>query len=142
MKTITIALALLMPPILATAQKVAEKEIPAAVKSSLNDKYPNAKNIKWELENSVLEAEFRSGNMEHSVLFDQSGKILETEITVSAKKLPANAVNYINAHFPGKKIKEAAIITGANSTVTYEAEIFNKDLIFDQDGNFIKEVIE
>ena len=60
------------------------------------------------------------------------------EINVDA--LPSNVRDYVSKHHVGEKIKEAAKISDSKGTITYEAEIKGKDLIFDSNGNFVKEV--
>lgn len=123
----------------ANAQKVSDKEVPTAVKTTLQKNYPNAKELKWEKENGNYEAEFEIDETDYSLLIDVSGNILETEIEIKVDALPANAKDYISKNYAGQKIKEATKITDNKSVVTYEAEIKGKDLIFDSNGNFIKE---
>lgn len=124
------------------AQKTQDKNVPAIIKSAFQKQYPDAKEVKWEKENGNYEAEFEVGETDYSVLIDASGNIIETEIEISNDALPANAKEYISKNYAGQKIKEAAKITDAKGTVTYEAEIKGKDLIFDSNGVFIREVKE
>ena len=124
------------------AQKTQDKNVPVAVKTSFLKQYPDAKEVKWEKENGNYEAEFEVGETDYSVLIDASGNIIETEIEISVDALPANAKEYVSKNHAGQKIKEAAKITDAKGTVTYEAEIKGTDLIFDSNGVFIKEVKE
>ena len=126
----------------ANAQKVSDKEVPTVVKSALQKSYPNAKEIKWEKEKANYEAEFEVNETDYSLLMDVSGNILETEIEIKVDALPANAKDYISKNYAGQKIKETAKITDSKGVVTYEAEVKGKDLIFDKNGNFIKEVKE
>jgi hypothetical protein len=49
-------------------------------------------------------------------------------------------INYLQANYANKKIKESAKITSAAGIITYEAEVEDKDLIFDGNGKFLKEV--
>ncbi len=122
------------------AQKVSEKEVPAVVKSALQKDYPNVKKVKWEKEKGNYEAGFEVKENDYSVLIDASGNIIETEVEINIDALPANIKSYITKNYPGKKIKEAAKITDNKGVVTYEAEVNDKDLIFDNSGKFLKEV--
>lgn len=124
------------------AQKMQDKDVPATVKTTFQKQYPDAKELKWEKENGNFEVEFELKETEYSVLLDASGNILETEIEISIDALPSNAKDYVLKNHSGQKIKEAAKITDAKGTVTYEAEIKGIDLIFDSNGNFIKDVKE
>lgn len=121
------------------AQGKQDKEIPASVKSAFQKAYPGAKAVKWEKEGDNFEAEFEQGKTEQSVLLDAQGNILETETEIAVSELPKKASDYVTEHYKGQSVKEAAKITDAKGTVTYEAEIKGKDLIFDAAGTFLKE---
>lgn len=122
-----------------SAEKISGKEVPAVVKSVLTKHYPNAKELKWEKENKNYEAGFKVAKTAYSLLIDASGNILETEVEISLKELPANANAYVSKNYKGQKIKETAKITDNKGVVTYEVEIKGKDLIFDNSGKFLKE---
>jgi len=139
MKKLALVLAATMIASLSFAQTLKEKAVPAAVKTAFQQKYPNAKETKWEKENSNFEAEFEINETDFSVLIDASGNILETEIEIDNNALPSNVRDYVSKNYSGQKIKEAAKITDAKGIVTYEAEIKGEDLLFDSNGNFIKE---
>ena len=49
-------------------------------------------------------------------------------------------MEYVKKTYKEDEVKEASKITDANGTVTYEAEVKGKDLIFDSNGNFIKAI--
>jgi len=142
MKKLALMMVAAMITSLTFAQKLQEKGVPAPVKTAFQKQYPNAKETKWEKENDNYEADFEIEETDYSVLMDASGNILETELEISIDALPANVKNYVSKNYSGKKIKEAAKITDAKGTVTYEAEIKGKDLLFDSNGNFIKEETE
>ncbi|MBI1767340.1 MAG: PepSY-like domain-containing protein [Bacteroidetes bacterium] len=123
----------------ATAQKMQEKDVPAPVKGAIQKQYPKATKVKWAKEGDKYEAGFDLGKEETSLLIDASGTILETEVEIEISQLPKKISAYIKANYSGQSIKEAAKITDAKGSVTYEAEIKGKDLIFDSKGEFIKE---
>ena len=64
-------------------------------------------------------------------------KIVETEIEIKVSQLPKNALQYLKDNYKNQKVKEAAKIVTEKGTVIYEAEIKGKDLLFDENGNFI-----
>lgn len=134
-KFVIIAVAMLLTT-LAYSQKVKEKNVPEAVKTAFQKLYPSIDDVDWTMEDQYYEAEFEINDTDHAVLLDATGKLIETEIEISVDQLPAKTLEYLK----GKKIKEAAKITDAKGTVTYEAEVKRKDLIFDKNGNFIKEM--
>jgi len=139
MKRVKLVAAAAMITSLAWAQKINEKEVPIAVKNALHQKYPDAKDVKWEKENQYIEAEFDVKKSDVSVLFDDQGNIIETEQEIEINELPKGVVDYVKSHYK-QNIKEAAKITDAKGTVTYEAEIKGMDLIFDSNGKFLKEI--
>ena len=122
------------------AQKMHEKDVPASIMAAFKKQYPDVSKIKWEKEDGNFEAEFDLNRTETSALFDANGKMLESEVEIETKQLPTDVVEFIKNHYKGQKIKEAAKITDANGLVTYEAEMMGKDLIFDANGKFVKEV--
>jgi adenine C2-methylase RlmN of 23S rRNA A2503 and tRNA A37 len=76
---------------------------------------------------------------EISVVFDSNGKLIEKEEDIEITELPANAREYLSKNFPKSKIREVEKNTNAQGIITYEVEIKGKELIFDENGNFIEE---
>lgn len=125
---------------LAFSQKMQDKDIPGVVKTSLKKRYPAASSVKWDKEDGNYEASFEMNKHDGSALLDTKGNIIETEEEIAVAKLPSAVAPYVKAHYAGKKIEEASIITDAQGVVTYEAEIKGMDLIFNSKGEFLKEV--
>ena len=121
------------------AQDLKSTDVPAAVKSALIKKYPEAKSVSWEKESGNYEANWggKSGE-DNSVMFTPAGNFIEIVKAIPVNKLPQNVAPYIKAHYNNATINEAGMVTDANGKVTYEAEIKGKDLIFDEKGNFVK----
>ncbi|MES2382006.1 MAG: PepSY-like domain-containing protein [Bacteroidota bacterium] len=145
MKKTTIMIAAVLFSTLTFAQETHEKDIPAKgvpakVKEALQKQFPNAKEVKWEKENDKYEAAFDLNKADYSALFDVDGNLIETEVEIKLSELPNGVLAYIKTKYTGQKVKEAAKITDAKGTVTYEAEIKGKDLLFDSNGQFIKEI--
>jgi len=138
MKKSIIVIALIMVSLVSFSQKTKEQNIPQIVKNALLQKFPKAKEIKWDKEGKNFEASFDLNNVDNSVLFNQEGKIVETEIEIKVNQLPKNALQYLNDHYKNQKVKEAAKIITEKGNLIYEAEIKGKDLFFDENGNFIK----
>lgn len=98
--------------------------------------------VKWDKEKNNYEASFEVNKVDNSLLFDANGNLLETEVEIQISQLPNGVVNYIHSNYKSQTIVEAAKITDAKGTITFEAEIKGKDLVFDCKGVFIKEVKE
>ncbi len=138
MKRTIIILILLCITYISNAQKLKESDVPAAVKNAFTSMYPSASSVKWEMENTQYEAEFKESAVETSVIFDAAGTYVQTEVEIAVKTLPVAVGEYLSKNVPGKKIKEAAKITDAKGTVTYEAEAGGTDYLFDANGGFLK----
>lgn len=121
------------------AQKVKKADVPAAVSTALMQKYPTATKVTWEKEKGNFEANWggKSGE-DTSVMFSPAGTFMEQVIAISPAELPAAVTAYVNKNYKGKKIKEAGKVTDANGKTMYEAEVGGKDLVFDQNGAFLK----
>jgi len=121
------------------AQDLKAAAVPAAVKDALAQKYPEAAKVSWEKEKGNYEANWggRSGE-DNSVMFTPAGTFIEIVKAIPVTDLPKSIAPYIKAHYKGAKIKEAGKVTDAAGKIMYEAEIKGRDLIFDENGNFIK----
>jgi hypothetical protein len=113
--------------------------VPTTVKTAFESKYPEAKNVTWEKENGNFEANWggKSGE-DNSVTFTPSGIFVNIVKAIPISQLPKEVAPYVKEHYSNAKISEAGLVTDANNKVTYEAEVKGKDLIFDENGNFIK----
>ena len=122
-----------------TAQDIKAKNVPAVVKAALIKKYPAATKVSWEKENGNYEANWGGASGEdNAAQFSPTGSFVEYEMAIAVSQLPAAIAAYVKANYHNATIKEAGKITNASGTVTYEAEVKGKDLIFDASGSFIK----
>ena|SRR5438309_11094019 len=139
MKTYVIASAVAVALVTSTLCAQGSITVPKAVKTAFAQKYPEAKHVNWETEKGNYEANWggKSGE-DNSAMYTPSGKFLEIAKAISIEQLPASAVSYVKEHYKGSSINEAALVTDAVGKVTYEAEVNHKDVVFDQQGNFVK----
>ena len=122
------------------AQKIKNSDVPAVVKTNLLKKYPTAKNVVWEKEKSNYEANWGGKSGENnSVQFTPSGEFIEYVKAIPVGQLPKRVSEYVKAHYKGAKITEAGKVTDATGKISYEAEVNRKDLVFNENGNFIKQ---
>jgi hypothetical protein len=124
------------------AQKIKESAVPSIVKDAFKNTYKDAKDTEWEKEDGNFEVEFEIGETDQSIVYDPTGIIIEKEVEIKVKELPSAVGDYIANNYKDKKIKEATKISSASGSVSYEAEIKDKDLIFDENGRFIKEEVD
>lgn len=117
-----------------------KREVPEAVKKAFLNIKPDVKKVQWGFEYGNFEAEFTENQIETSLLFDEDGKLLETEVAIADSLLPPSAQTYIKEHYSGKKITEMARITDFTNKVIYEVEINGFDVLFDSSGSFITSI--
>ncbi len=121
----------------ACTHRINNSKIPSPVKNSFAKDFPGS-SAKWDMEKSDYEANFSKDGKTISALYDSGGNRQETETDINVSDLPTLVQAYIANNYPGEKIKEAAFITKANGEVNYEAEVNDMDVLFAQDGKFIK----
>lgn len=142
MRTIIILISFCIIASVACAQKLKEADVPQGIKESLKKMYPAAEELKWQKEDANIEAEFKVNGIETSLLFNESGILIETESVILPADLPVAAKEYIARNFPDKKTKEASKIIDAEGVTYFEAEIDKVDYIFDENGNFFRKTEE
>lgn len=116
--------------------------VPAAVKSANMKKYPQSKmhHITWEKENGNYEANWGGKDGEaNSVQYTPSGNFIEIVKAIPVSQLPKSADSYIKGHYKNAKFGDVGKVWDAKGKISYEVEINRKDVIFDENGNFVKE---
>ena len=122
------------------AQSIKADKVPASVKSALQKKYADAKDVQWEKEKGNYEANWGGMTREDtSATFSPAGAFIELIAAIPMSQLPNSVVPYVKSHYKGITIKNAGKGKDAKGTLFYEAEIKGKDLIFNENGDFIKE---
>lgn len=116
-----------------------EVNVPVKVKDAFAKMHPTAKDVKWGKEGKKeFEAEFKENGMATSLVYNEEGKLLETETVIKVTELPKGAAEYVAKTHSGYTISEAAKIVNAKKVVTYEAEVTKgkekKDILFTVDG--------
>jgi len=132
------------------AQKSSKKtasadEVPEAVKKAFQVKFPSVKIAEWKIKSDkTYEAEFTVNGTEITVIFESSGKWLETESAIDPAEVP-KAVNIAAAeHFKGYKVIETQSVERWNERhLIYELHFENaKDLAkaqFSSDGAILRQ---
>jgi len=123
----------------AHGQKLNESQVPVIVKNAFEKKFPGMK-ASWDKEDANYEANFRQDGKAMSAVIDKSGTIVETETNIPVADLPKSVLEYMKKNYAGATVEEAARIVKANGEINYEAEVHHKDIVFDANGKFIKEV--
>ena len=126
--------------------KISKTQLPDDVIRAFRMKFPDAKKVKWEKEDSVYSAEFSMDKTMTEVEFDTNGIWLRTEWEVPIKFTPCAIKNYIDSAFAGCKFKKLNIVEFATEGQVYEAELKfgneNRDVYFTLNGVFKRTVKE
>lgn len=138
-KTIISSILVLLGSVSIYAQKLNSEKVPSYVLSAFKNKFPEASNVKWELENkTTYEAEFKMNDMEVSANFNNLGDWLETETEIKSTEIPEIIKETLSKDFSGYKINEASKLESTVYGNCFELEIQNVketiDVIFAQDG--------
>lgn len=114
--------------------------VPQAVKDSFSQKYPQATKVSWESENGNYEANWGGKDGEaNSITYTPSGTFVEIVKEILESQLPASADSYIKEHYKNAKFGDVGKVLDAQGKTSYEVEINGKDVVFDENGNFVKE---
>lgn len=118
---------------------------PQQVQSSFSKKFTETKKVKWELEDSVWEAEFKMNGAKMSASFDMEGTWLETEVEIKKKDLPTMVTDVISAKYVDYKIEEAEKVEKTDFT-GYEILVEKGDkefsVLVSNSGEIVKETEE
>ena len=122
------------------------EDIPEKVNTAFLEKFPDAKDVKWEQEDeNEWEAEFKMDDKEYSANFTSDGNWKETEHEIEKSDLPKTVITTLETEFAGYDIEEAEI------SESPERKVFEIDLKKDEseievtvapDGNVLNREVE
>ena len=118
--------------------KSQSKTIPGEVKKQLDNCFPNAKNIEWEIKNNIYEAIFYLNDIEHIAQISKKGDLLEYKKNLWPDELPDNIKKAGNNY--GEIMNGIIIYRGEE--IFYEMIIRNEKLdrfeyLFGKNGNLL-----
>jgi len=133
MKVLLIIMAI---PVLVACNAVT---VPVKVISSFSKTFPSKKNPHWIKVNENYQAIFKINNKEATATFDAEGKWMQTEIPTSFDEIPDEAAAYTlmgNKH-PAERY--ACRIVKNTGDINYGVHIQDREMLFDEEGKYIKE---
>lgn len=141
MKKLSVALFIMSAGCVSYAQEIAPQNVPSAVVTAFQQKFPQQVVKEWELKKGLYEAEFEISNMEHAVYIDSTGKIVKHKQEIAVSELPAAVTASIQKSFSAYKTEEAKKIE-AGSVITYKVELEKgeeeRKVTFAADGKIIE----
>jgi hypothetical protein len=125
--------------------KPTSKDVPVNVKTAFSQKFPNAKKIKWDVENEKeWEAEFKMEGKKMSANFDNEGKWLETETGVDKKDLPETVLGSLKNEFKEYSIEEVEFVENSEYKgyeIKLEADEADIEVMIDSNGTNLKKEV-
>lgn len=126
------------------AQRMNESDVPTAVMSAFQDKYPDAKDVEWEKESATeMEAEFELNDEEMSANFSPDGTWLETETEIKKEDLPEAVKSTLKSEFADYEVEEVEKVATLEQAEAYEAEPEKDEttleLLLDSSGKVLKQ---
>ena len=118
-------------------EKIADKDVPAAVSGTFTKTHPNAKMISWKKKDGKYAAEYDENDVKTWSIYDASGKLVETKVKIKDSEAPKSVVDYANKNYDGAD-KDYFKITDTKGVVTYGFKAKDKKVTFDSKGAYIK----
>ncbi|AKD02991.1 PepSY-like domain-containing protein [Pontibacter korlensis] len=113
-------------------------DVPAAVKDTLINTFPNAINIEWEKKGSDYEADFDQTTVDYSALLNASGNLLMHKYDIAESALPEEVKAAISQNYAGYIVDDAEELVQGETTF-YQVELDNnkqeQKLVFSADGH-------
>jgi len=108
-------------------EKAAKEDIPVAVLTTFQEKYPDEKSPDWGVDNhGWYEAHFKKDGEKYRADFRPSGEWIETENDIKEKNLPKVIKDIIREQFQDYKVVEVERVTHHEKGLFYDVE-FKKD---------------
>lgn len=131
----------------AQSNQQASSKIPASVLKTFQEKFPEAKAVKWSEESDEeMEAEFKAQGNKYSASFKKDGSWLETEEEVKKQDLPAAVTSTLASQFADYEIEECEKITTPEAEGNFEVLLEKREetieVVLDKSGKVIKKEIE
>lgn len=128
---------------LSTIVPAQETQAPTVVKNAFQQKFPNAREVKWDKEGKgEYEAVFVQDGKKGSANFSETGEWLETEMAIPVSTLPKAVIDGFYKNFTGAGITEVyQISTGKGKSyfeIEYTVKGRKKEVKLNNNGNLFK----
>lgn len=125
-------------------------DVPATVKTQVQNQFPNASVIDWDFDDDedVYEAEFRINGLEYEMKLSPDGTVFLIKADIPLQSLPAPVQTAIAKDFPGYALRRAKQIT-VRGTMKYrvycrsESSAVRKlELYYAPDGKLLSKKVD
>ena len=114
------------------------KQVPVVVVTSFNNAYPAVENPVWSKSGTYYVVDYTQNNNPMYVMYDASGKMIESGEGVIAADYPASLTSYVKTKYKDEKIVKVYKIKDDNGKTIWKGKVKQDYLYFDENGNYIK----
>ncbi|WP_210486261.1 PepSY-like domain-containing protein [Rufibacter aurantiacus] len=107
-------------------QHITPTQMPSLVQNALQVKFPAAKDVEWEKEGNLYEAEFTMGTTEHAALVNPAGQVVAHKQDIVASELPAPVLAAVQRDFKAYLLDDLEKVE-QNGKVLYQVELENSN---------------
>ncbi|MFM1876857.1 MAG: hypothetical protein RL266_2594 [Bacteroidota bacterium] len=102
---------------------IAQKKIPASVKKSFAQKYPDIKEVIWQMVDGNFEGQFKKDAGEFTAIYTVEGNWLETEEKLRLRDLPTEVSSSVKENYGGYTISSAVKVESASTISFHKLEL-------------------
>lgn len=124
----------------ACEQKFETWQVPKEVLHNFKQQYPSVE-ANWEIEDSVYEAMFKTGDDRLALFYNKNGDLLQSEKVIKSSELPLGIVEYMSQNYKTQEISQGKKITKNDGDINYKVPVDGLILVFSEEGQFIKKEI-
>jgi hypothetical protein len=109
----------------------ANVDVPAAVKSDFEQKYPAANDVEWEKDGNEYKVDFRINGEKNTLKYGEDNSVKKSEIRIDKSALPAAVTKTVESQYSGYTIEKADEINEVGKGKQYEVEVKKGDEVLD-----------
>jgi hypothetical protein len=123
---------------------IESKQVPSSITTNFQSSYPSANNVQWmkvgENYQAVYYPTSASTDRDSYIIYTPTGTLYETGEGISASDFPSSATTYVKTKYKNGQLTRYYKVKDANGKTLYKGKTKdNGYLIFDSNGNFVKE---
>lgn len=118
-------------------QKLKAEEVPAALKSSFNSEFPNAKDVEWSLKEGKYKVKFELNDLDHFAKYDANGTRMAKGMEIKQNELPPAVMAAVKKDHANKEIDD--VFKVEKDGATQYMVIFDEDnkVMYTADGQVV-----
>lgn len=106
-------------------------DVPAAVKTDFEQKYPAANDVEWEKDGKEYKVDFRINGEKNTLKYAEDNTLKKSELRIDKSALPAAVAKAVESQYSGYTIEKADEINEMGKGKQYEVEVKKGDEVLD-----------